>query len=57
MVAYHRSVSEKGLPLIIVLPLSHISLLDAATCVTGLVQRSSNGKILHSTAKVTVEKC
>jgi hypothetical protein len=37
--------------------LLHISLLDAATYVTSLVQRYSNGKRSLSTAKVTVEKC
>jgi len=57
--------SEMGLPLMIALSafikrvacsLLHISLLDAAICVTSLVQGSSNGKRSLSTAKVTVEK-
>jgi hypothetical protein len=37
--------------------LIHISLLDAATSVTSLAQRSSNGKRSLPTAKVTVERC
>lgn len=66
MVAYHRSKFEMGLPLMIALSsfvkrvacsLLQISLLDAATCVTSLVQRSSNGKRLLTIANVIVEKC
>lgn len=37
--------------------LLHISLLDAATCVISLAQRSSNGKRSPSIAKVTLKKC
>lgn len=66
VVAYHRSKSETGLRLMITLSsfvkrvacsLFHISLLDAATCVFGLAQCSSNGKRLPATAKMTLEKC